>query len=410
MAESHESMQTVKRRPTEWEQTVVAAEASKKKSKKPAPEPEPGPAPAPEPVPELETPEPPAELEPLGDEEVPLETLEPEPVEAAEAPPMDVPADLESFVRFDGGNLVIKQPYLDRAKRAELEKRLGGARGRLRELRWHPRKREPIHAIERAVDQLKWQPKYEPVAVDWIKRRRADRSTALKGLQRLPGNILDKRVVYETEGGYVVEVVHRELGETRKSYFIVPAQGSSKAALAAIRQGRFAHATLVSPEVVDVVASGPARGTGGVPPGKIHTWPIRNRTPVARFVGMTSRVEGALAKLGITTTDQLRVWSPLLLARNLPVGVDECRRWRAASELLLLGGMDAQHADALAAAGVEGLAHLQRLEAQDVADKVAAWLKTVRGRKPIRGIGAARARRWINAARRMKKQRQPFPV
>lgn len=232
----------------DWEQTLVAETV-----------PEPAPEPELSAIPEIPPPETPAGApEPVPLEEVPPLEMPPEeePAPEGEALPVDVPPELRKFVKWDGTNLVLRQPYLDSETKATLEKRAARKKGaKLVERRWHPYRRDSVRTIEAAVDDLKWQSRYEPKAVAWLGQA-AERHKAFRGLQRIPGNVIESKVVYKTDRGFVVEVTHKELGEVVKTYFAVPGRK-----LSSFKRGEFAATTLVSDELVDYVTRGRSRKT-----------------------------------------------------------------------------------------------------------------------------------------------------
>jgi uncharacterized protein DUF4332 len=388
----------------EWEETLTAVE----------PEPEPtAPTPlAPEPEPEsalddlLPPPtEAPPPLEPLAP---PTDAMEPDggPEEPVEAD--DVPAEWRPYVKREGSAYVLKEPYLDRKTRARLEAAFTKQRGvKLVERRWIPTKREPVHEIEREVDALAFKGRYEPKSVAWLNQSSAAARQAMRGLERVPANIVSKRVVYETEGGFVVEVAYRELGQVRKKYFTVPAAGT-RAALDAVESGTYAKATAVSDDLIDAVHTPRSRGQPKVGPGKVLTWPIRNRHRV-EALGLNRRQARAVARIGIHSTDQLRLRSPFVLARHLGVPLDEARKLHHVSELLLLKGMQERYARLLAQAGVKGIDGTRRLSPTALMDRVNARLKTQKGKRPP-ALGRARATQWVRAAKSMRKTKQAFPA
>jgi len=391
----------------EWEQTIVAAP--------PEPEPELAPPPLAPPEPEkaLDDLLEPAPAEPVA--APPLEPLAPlEPIEEAplapEAEPTEespIPPEWKPYVKREGSAYVLKEPYLDRETRAKLERVFTKDRGvKLVERRWIPTKREPVHDVERHVDAMEFKRRYEPKSVSLLNQASVDARRALRGLERIPANIVSKRVVYETEGGFVVEVTYRELGQVRKKYFTVPAAGT-RAALSAVRSGKYAQATAVSDDLIDAVPTPSARGRPKVGPGKVQTWPIRNRHRT-EGLGLNRKEARSLALLGIHSTDQLRLRSPMIIARHLGISVDEARKLRHASELMLVKGMQERYARILPEAGVRGIDGMRRMSATSLAGRVNAHLQTRKGKKPP-AVSRTRAAQWVRGAKTLRKTKQPFP-
>lgn len=395
-------------KPAEWEQTLIADET-----------PEAAPAAAPvELAPEIPS------IQPLGGETT-LQTLEPAP-DVGEAQPLPTdgtstldagaagdgieesfPAELRRYVRREGSTLILKEPYLALAQRVQIESRVAGRGTKLVERRWLPSKREPVHEIEKSVDALEVKPRYQPKGVSWLHRSSAETRRALRGLERVPANIVAKRVVYETEGGLVVEVTYRELGQVLKKFFTIPAVGSRAKSLQELKSGSYATATAVSDDLIDAVARPRGRGHSATPPGKVNTWPIRNKHRV-EILGLPRKTLRGLAALGIHSTDQLRVRSPVAVGRHLAIGADEAQAWQYACEFLLLPKMGPAHAKALAEAGIRGLDQLRRTTPTRLVEAIQPVLAAKKGKVP--GVGRARAGAWVRAGKKLRKTKQDFPA
>lgn len=327
------------------------------------------------------------------------------------APSGSYAPDLEKFVKHEGGDVVIRQPYLEREKKAELENRLTPhKKAKLRERRWIPRRRESRSEIGQAVDALNWKPRYEPKAVAWLHESDLSKSEVLRRVERIPANIVDKRVVYETEGGFVVEVVYRELGQTRYKFFTVPARGGAATTLNQVRSGVYAEATAVNESLLGHLTKRRTRSRRRKTPGKIVTWPIQNKYAVDRIVGLNKRHAATLAELGISTTDELRVRSPVMLARHVGVPSKTVQGWQWAAELMLVHGMAEQYAHLLVQSGVEGLDHFRGLPPKDVVTRINSILETKRAKDAPRPVGAARSRGWLRRAKALKQKQQDFPA
>lgn len=384
----------------------------------PAPEPEfveAVPETPPEPVPEpVETAPPDALDELVATEPEPLQEVPAEPeapsTMAPEGPAMDVEPALQPYVRAEGDDLILKEPFLTQAQRTDLERRI--VRGRkvtLRERRWIPSRTETSTDIGRAVDALAWNGNYQAKSAEWLRRVQTERRTALKGLERIPPNILEKRIAYETEGGFVVEVTYAELGQMLRKYYTIPAPGDPRKVLDHVREGQWAEVVSVSGDVIQALETGRGR-RAHTPPGKVTTWPIDNKHPVWNIHGISKKRTAHLAKIGVTTTDQLRVHPAAVVARHVRVPLKQAEKWANEAELLIVKGIAREYAYLLASAGVKGLDDLRRRKAAELRDAVNARLKKRPSRNLPKQIGTARAAGWIRGARRLKKRTQKFPV
>lgn len=384
--------------------------------------------------------EPPSEgTAPAADEgatltEEPVPEMEPEPAEPAEsfAPPPtpamrphDEPslfpspepeaaptysADVEPYLKRTDGDLVLNQKRFDRPTKIRMESLITSEPERaFAEKGWHPQHRTNIQSIHRAVDKLRvrrvktgqWlKTQFKPVAAKPPARR----------IELIPANILSKRIVYETEGGFVVEVTYRDLGETRKKFFTVSSRGGRERALSNIQSGRYAE-TLTS--VTDETIAGLGRPKGKaalpVPPGKINTWPITNRYTVLDIEGIGEVYSRRLHELGIHTTDQLRLMNATVIANNLGAAPSTVQKWQSMGELLCLRGIGKQYAESLVKAGVEGIEDLRTRKPKELAEEVKRAMDSSKPR--LSGPRPKPARCWsfIRAARHLKKTLQEFP-
>lgn len=371
----------------EWDQVLLAEQ------------PKPGEEPAPDLVSEQPPPERVAESASLVE---PPESETPAPLEVP-----DVPEDLEPYVERTETSLVLKQTHFTRAQKRELEHRLSSSSNEFSEAQWIPHRREALRDVEKHVDDLHWRARYKALALGWIKRQDRDRTKTLAGLERVPPHIISKRIVYETAGGFVVEVAHRELGEIRRKHFTVDAKGGRRRALESIKSGNYARVTLLSGPQIELL--GPPRGRKSPHgPGKVNTWPITNDKDVREIEGIGDVYARRLHELKIHTTDQLRLHSAEILAGHLGVSPRVVERWQQMAELLGIKGIGKQTAEMLARSGITGIDPVRSSTPKALAGIVNAFAATVEG--GARRIAPATARVWIQSARRLKKKAQSFPV
>lgn len=331
----------------------------------------------------------------------------PEPVvEASPAPAVAVPEDLEAYVGQEGPHLVIRQHHFTREMKRDAEDRLATSGAGYEEGRWIPHHRLPLADVEKAVDKLHYERRYQSVAAGWLKLHERQRQRALEGLEKVPANILAKRIVYETEGGFVVEVTYRERGEVWKKYFTVPRGGGRAKALRALQSGHYAKATIVTPTQIEALPS-VRKPRVSIPPGKVLTWPVRNDTDVLDVEGIGKVYARRLHQLGISTTDQLRLMSAEVLAGHLGTSARVVERWQRMAELLVVPGIGKQYAELLVDSGITSIDQLRQTTPKALAGVINAYLETRESTRTR--VRTARTQSWTRAARRLKKAPQPFP-
>lgn len=347
-------------------------------------------------------------LEPVQEPSPPPVSEEPGALEP-EAPlePLNVPADLEPLVKTEGSSIILKQHGMYRTEKRDAENRLREEQNLdLSEKRWIPHRRESLRDVEHAVDSLAWKGRYQPRAVAWLRKQKEERRKALEGIERIPANIVKKRIVYETEGGFVVEVTYRELGEVATKYFTVPTTGGPSKALQSVRSGNYARVTVVSGDAIEALEpSHPGKAKLAVPPGKVHTWPIHGRFSVLEIEGIGRKYANQLNRLGIESTDQLRLYPAEVIARHLGTHLKTVEKWQSMAELLCVPGLGKQYAELLVRAGIGGV---ETLKTQTPGELIQTLKEHAKGGAV--GVGPARARSWIQTSRRLKKKTQPFPA
>lgn len=378
----------------EWEQTLVAEEsdpsdaaasdAAVLSNEPPAPEPEPDLAMEPEPTPSW-APEPAPEPEPA------------------------VAADLQPHVGEDEQGLFLKEHRFDRPTKMALESRVTTSpRTALAEKAWHPAHRTSLKALHDSVDRLKIKPA-RLVGDGWLKTQFKPRTETTRR-EVIPGNILSKRVVYETEGGFVVEVTFREGGETRKKFFTVNTRGGRRKALETIQSGKYALTTIVGDGALQDMGRPKGKTTLETPAGQVNTYPITNLWDVNEIEGIGEVYARRLHELGIHSTDQLRLTNATVIANNLGISPPQVEKWQQMSELLVVKGIGKQIAEALVRTGVASIDDLKTRKPKELSQALGATIASSQPRIMRGGINAKRAWSLILSARNLKKTVQPFPV
>ncbi len=278
---------------------------------------------------------------------------------------------------------------------------------------WTPKHRTPISEIRRRVDKLEIDGRKRPKNLDkWLKPRKAADEGPLPGhgIELIPSNIRSKRIVYETEGGFVVEVEYREAGDLKTKYYTVSnAQGRQKA-LASIKSGSYAQVTTVTDEMIAQASKRTKKGKGTrIKAGKVTTWPVKHEVNVTDIEGIGDEYQARLKEIGYYTTDQLRLGNPKIIAAHVGVTEQTVRLWQAQGELMLVPGVGKQLAELMARAGIDSIDALKKSTPKELSETVKAAQKDRKVRITTTGVGPKRAGNLIRAARKLRKRSQAFP-
>lgn len=342
--------------------------------------------------------EPPApEPAPFDDSSVPYST------DLAPEPPSTYPSELEPFIRQEPNRLVLVEDHFDRPTKLNAEGKVTSApRSALHEVAWHPKHQKSLKEIQTEVDKLK--PHQPRLVAGWLKGFKNAPFLQPKR-ERVPQNILSKTIVYETEGGFVVEVTYRDGTETRKKFFTASSTTGRAKALSQIRSGKYAQVHVVDEQKIGEMRS-TGRGHFATPPGKVNTYPITHQVDVLEVEGIGEKFARRLHELGVHTTDQLRLMNATVIANNLGAPVGSVEKWQQMGELMLVEGIGKQSAESLVRAGITSIDDLKK----QTSPKLVAAVKLAKAGTKMRGIQSASARTWIQRARKMKKTLQPFPT
>lgn len=278
---------------------------------------------------------------------------------------------------------------------------------------WTPRYRTPINEIRKKIDGLSVGERKRPKNLEkWLGPRRAGEDFVVpgEGMELIPSNIRHKRIVYETEGGFVVEVEYREGGELRTKYYTVSSEQGRQKALSSIKSGTYAYVTTVTDEMITQASKRTTKQTKKrIKPGKITTWPVKNEINVTDIEGIGDEYQARLKEIGYYTTDQLRLGNPKIIASHVGVRDGAVRRWQIQSELMLVPGVGKQLAELLARAGVTSIDDLKKRTPKELSEAVKAIQKDREVRITSTGVGPKRAGNILRAARKMRKRSQTFP-
>jgi predicted flap endonuclease-1-like 5' DNA nuclease len=319
----------------------------------------------------------------------------------------EFPAEVQPYLRQDARGTILLEKYFDRPTKLNMESRVTPApRQALEEKTWHPAHKFSIDQIRREVDRLKVR---QVKPGKWIKTQFRPVFTTTKRAA-IPANILAKRIVYETEGGFVIEVTFREGAETRKTFFTISSKGGRTKALSQVQSGRYALQTTVPDTILETIHP-PKRGESlPYPPGKIMTYPITNESDVIEIEGIGDVYARRLHELGIHTTDQLRLMNATVIANNLGTSPATVENWQAMAELLIVDGIGKQLAEVLVRAGVKGIDALKTSKPKALAKQVNEANTAGKNRITGASLRPKRAESLIKNARKLKKNLQGFPV
>ncbi|MEA3191448.1 MAG: hypothetical protein QOD77_2030 [Thermoplasmata archaeon] len=116
-----------------------------------------------------------------------------------------------------------------------------------------------------------------------------------------------------------------------------------------------------------------------------------------------------LRDLGIETTARLAYEEAEDLARRMQVPVKTVEQWKSMAELIKVKGVGKQYAEAMARAGIQGIAELKKRSGEAVADQVNAYLDSLETNVLGTKITAKRVEGWQKAASGMKRVRLKVP-
>lgn len=123
--------------------------------------------------------------------------------------------------------------------------------------------------------------------------------------------------------------------------------------------------------------------------------------PVIDIEGIGPAYAEKLGRAGVTSTEQLRRASTERLAEQTGISETLLLQWKAMADFMRIKGIGKQYAELLARAGVTGVEDLAKETPSRLRDRVAAYLKGTE-HPPTKGrVDEKRARRWIQAARKM---------
>lgn len=123
------------------------------------------------------------------------------------------------------------------------------------------------------------------------------------------------------------------------------------------------------------------------------------------------RIYGAkLADAGVHTTARLAYEDAASLARRVGVPQKTVEQWKVMGELMKIKGVGKQYAEAMARAGMDGIAELKRRSANAIANQINAYLDSLDTNVLGSKVTEKRVEAWQKAAKTMKRVRMDVPA
>lgn len=132
--------------------------------------------------------------------------------------------------------------------------------------------------------------------------------------------------------------------------------------------------------------------------------------PVIDVEGIGERHAKRLERAGVKTTARLMYEDAEQLAARIEAPAKVVRGWQAMAELMLVNGIGKQYAEALARSGVKGIQGLKDGDAKQLAKQVNAYLEGLDSNVLGQKVTARRVQAWQKAAADMRRVRTKVPA
>ena len=123
------------------------------------------------------------------------------------------------------GQMMVSEYGLSREEKQDMEKKITGSyRGELQEKTWEKTAQENLDEIRKLIDKDKLQIERTPEKKAEEKEdipRESIKKTEELAPELIKGNIIDREIIYETSGGYVVKVTYKDNGQVESDYYSV---------------------------------------------------------------------------------------------------------------------------------------------------------------------------------------------
>ncbi|MEK6984768.1 MAG: DUF4332 domain-containing protein [Candidatus Thermoplasmatota archaeon] len=137
-------------------------------------------------------------------------------------------------------------------------------------------------------------------------------------------------------------------------------------------------------------------------PGDVH--------PVEDIEGIGAIYGEKLRKAGVFTTDRLNYENAQELADKVGVPRGTVDTWQAMAELVKVKGVGPQYAEAMARAGLGGIADLKRRSAERISEQVTSYLESLNATVVGNAVTPKRVESWQKAAAKMTRVRLQVPA
>jgi len=127
--------------------------------------------------------------------------------------------DEEKKEKIKGKEYVLPEFYLSHDEKKSLEEdAFGDSDEELKEKSWEKSAKESLHEIEKIIDEgLIGGEEEEEI----FEEKEEKREESIEPGEQIYGKIINREVVYETPGGYVVKVISKEGGSIKTTYYSV---------------------------------------------------------------------------------------------------------------------------------------------------------------------------------------------
>ncbi|GEM_PF-5154096 len=122
------------------------------------------------------------------------------------------------------GQMMVSEYGLSKDEKLDMEKKITGSyRGELQEKTWEKTATENLDEIRKLIDKDKLQ--IQNTQEKKVEKKEIPRESIQKTEELAPelikGNIIDREIIYETAGGYVVKVTYKDNGQVETDYYSV---------------------------------------------------------------------------------------------------------------------------------------------------------------------------------------------
>ncbi len=130
--------------------------------------------------------------------------------------------DEEKKESIKGKEYVLPEFYLSPDEKKSMEEEtFGDSDSELKEKSWEKRAKESLEDIEKTIDGGLLENEEEEILEEETLPDKEETNNILTSPEEIKGKIINREIVYETSGGYVVKVIAKEGGRVQTSYYSV---------------------------------------------------------------------------------------------------------------------------------------------------------------------------------------------